>query len=291
MKTALTRCSSITAIALVALASAAHAGSIADDGAPFVGTLQMPRTTGMGGAGAAVASTNDALLINPAGLSQRKRYHLEVDGLYDAKFPAQMVDISIVDSSSAAVGTGLLFQRVGSGQPGGRGEGWDLGLGYAYPAGGYNFGGLTKYLRYDTPGGQVRQFAQDLGILGGGGGFSYAVVMQNISTSAIPGFPLTGIAGIAFGSDQSYRIAIDYKTDLSDTSNVKHRLNTGLEFALDTSIYVRGGYDWSPTFHQHWVSAGLAFITDRVSVSLAWQRRVVGPLDQQLQAGITLYLE
>lgn len=115
--------------------------------------------------------------------------------------------------------------------------------------------------------------------------------MQNLSTEDIPLFPRTGTVGVAFGSDADYHLAFDYKIDLSDTAHLRHKLAAGLEVLLDQSIALRAGYTWSPTFGQHWVSAGVGLVTDKVGLSISWRRRVVGPLDQFLQAAVTLYLE
>src|SRR5207302_9729828 len=115
---------------------------------------------------AAIATGNDALTVNPAGISQQRRYHIEVDGLWDPHFPAQARGLSVADTTSTAVGTGLWFARWGSGQPEGRGEGWYGAFAYSYAVGGrYLVGGETKYYRFATPDGLVRQFAQDIGIL------------------------------------------------------------------------------------------------------------------------------
>ena len=40
----------------------------------------------MGGAHAAIVTANDALAVNPAGLSQSRRYHFELDGIYDSRW-------------------------------------------------------------------------------------------------------------------------------------------------------------------------------------------------------------
>src|SRR5882762_11973801 len=168
--------------ALLAVAAAARAqNSIKDPGAPWPVFVDLPRATAMGGAHAAIATANDAITSNPAGMSQQRRYHLEIDGLYDSRFPAQALIASVVDTTSSAVGTGFLFSRWGSGQPGGRGEGWYGALAYSYSTGGnYFLGGETKYYRFATPDGAVRSFAQDVGFLVNRGGFAYGVVVQNI---------------------------------------------------------------------------------------------------------------
>src|SRR3954464_11701665 len=91
------------------LSAAAHAENVVTDrGAPWPTTVDMARASGMGGAHSAIATSNDALTVNPAGLAQAKRYHVEVDGVFDARFPAQGVIASIVDSASTPVGSGII---------------------------------------------------------------------------------------------------------------------------------------------------------------------------------------
>ncbi|MFL5364006.1 MAG: hypothetical protein ACJ781_00865, partial [Myxococcales bacterium] len=136
-------------LVLLACAFAARAQHKATDpGAPWPQNVDLARATAMGGANGAVATGNEALTTNPAGLAQTRRYHLEIDGVSDPHFPAQGLMISLVDSVSAPVATGLLFSRWGSGQPGGRGEGWYAGLAYSYGVGSTFVGGMTKYYRF-----------------------------------------------------------------------------------------------------------------------------------------------
>src|SRR6267142_809025 len=167
-------------VLLLAAGAAAADNRVQDPGSPWQTTVDTPRATAMGGAHAAIATGNDALAVNPAGLSQGRRYHLEVDGMYDSKFPAQAVLASLVDSvSSSAFASGALWTRWASGQPSGRGEGWSLGLGYSGAIGpGLFLGGETKYLRFHTPEGLVQKFAQDIGFLGRRGNFAWAAVIE-----------------------------------------------------------------------------------------------------------------
>jgi len=280
--------------ALLAVAAAARAdNSIKDPGAPWPAFVDMPRATAMGGAHAAIATGNDAITVNPAGISQQRRYHLEVDGLLDSRFPAQALIASIVDTTSSAVGTGFLFSRWGSGQPGGRGEGWYGALAYSYAAGaGYFLGGETKYYRFATPDGLVRTFAQDVGLLLNRGGFAYGAVLQNVSTSAIPNFPLTSTVGIAWGNDRDWHLAFDYKADLSDLKDVKHRGSGGVEILIGDAVALRGGATWDATHDLWWASAGVALLTEKGGAQIVLRRRLNGDgFDQFLMAGITLYLE
>src|SRR5437867_4000558 len=153
-----------------------------------------------------------------AGLAQVRRYHFEVDGMYDSRFPAQAILASLVDSASAPIASGLLWSRWASGQPSGRGEGWSLGLGYSGAIGqGLFLGGETKYLRYHTPDGLGKKWAQDAGVLGHRGNFAWAAVVQNISTDKISTFPLTAVGALAWGTDTDWHLAFDYRADLSDS--------------------------------------------------------------------------
>jgi hypothetical protein len=279
-------------LALLACAFAARAQhSAVDPGAPWPTNVDLSRATAMGGAHAAIATANDALTVNPAGMAQGRRYHLEVDGVMDTRFPAQGLMVSVVDTTASPVGTGLLFSRWGSGQAEGRGEGWYGGLGYAYAIGSTYLGGMTKYYRFETPEGQAHRFGQDFGLLSRRGDFAYALVVQNVATSAIPAFPLSGTVAVAWGNDADWHLAFDYKADFSDTKNVKSRFAGGVELLFESVLAVRGGATWDATRELWWLSAGLGFLTEKGGAQIVWRRRITGDLDQFFEAGITLYLE
>lgn len=261
-------------------------------GAPFPGFIDMPRAAAMGGAQAAIATSNDALFVNPAGLPQNHRYHFEIDGADDTHFPAQGITASLVDSASGPAATGIYFDRWGSGQPEGRGEGWHAGLGYAGQLGSTLYAGaVTKYVRYHTPDGLVAKWAEDIGILGKPGALSWAVVLQNIAFDKLPLFPLTGTAALAWGSDATWHLAFDYKVDLSDTTHLKQTGALGGELLVDDGIVLRGGLRRDFTADIWWASAGVAFLTSGGGLQLAWRRRLTGNFDQIFEGGITLFLE
>jgi hypothetical protein len=281
------------ALALFLVCAAARAeNSVAEPGAPFPSTVDTPRATAMGGAHAAIATANDALAVNPAGLSQSKRYHLEIDGIYDSRFPAEGVLVSVVDTASSPVASGLLFSRWGSGQGQGRGEGWSLGFNYSSVIGqGLYWGGQTKFIRYHTPDGLVAKWAQDVGLLSRRGNFSWAAVVQNISTQKLPLFPLTGTAAVAWGTDTDWHLAIDYKADFSDTGNVKHKAAIGGEVLMEDTFALRAGATWDASAQLWWASAGIGLLTEKGGLQFVWRRRVSGGFDQLFEAGLTLYLE
>ena len=250
----------------------------------------------MGGAHAAVATSNDAIFVNPAGLAQQRRYHLELDGLLDTGFPAQGLILSVADSTTGPVATGFTYAHFGSGRYDGRAQGWLLGAAYAYNLGGFYFGGLTKYLHFNVPlsdasaDGTVRQFVQDAGILVRRGDLSWAAVVQNISTSPHPLFPLTAVGGVQLGSDAGSHLAVDYRADLGDTSRVKHKLAAGYEILID-SFPLRAGATWDLTNSLWWVSAGVGILTERGGVQFVYRRRLSGEVDHIFEGGVTLYLE
>ncbi|HTO99479.1 MAG TPA: hypothetical protein VMK66_20665 [Myxococcales bacterium] len=281
------------ALGLWLCAGAALADNLVQDpGSPWPSSVDTPRATSMGGAHSAIATGNDALAVNPAGLAQNRRYHAELDGMYDSRFPAQAVLVSLVDAASSPVATGLLWSRWASGQPAGRGEGWSLGLGYSGSVSpGIFIGGETKYLRFYTPDGLVQKFAQDIGFLARKGNVAWAAVLQNIATDKIPLFPLTATAGVAWGTDTTWHLSFDYKADLSDTSNVKNKLALGGEVLLGESIALRGGATWDTTNKLWWISAGVGLLTEKGGLQLVWRRRVEGPYDQFFEGGLTVYLE
>jgi hypothetical protein len=280
-------------LAFLAAAAAFADNRVQDPGAPWPGNVDLPRATAMGGAHAAIATSNDALTVNPAGLAQARRYHFELDGLYDSKYPAQAIMVSFADSiTTAPAATGLLFSRWASGQPAGRGEGWSIGFGYAGAIGQSVWaGGETKFFHVHTPDGLVQKFAQDVGLLTRRGNFAIAAVLQNISTEKIPLFPLTASGGIAWGTDADWHLAFDYRADLSDTSNVKNRFNGGAELLLGDSMVARAGGTWDSTARQWFISGGFGILTEKGGLQITWRRRVEGPYDQFFEGGLTIYLE
>jgi hypothetical protein len=281
---------------LASRAAMAQSVDVQQPGAPWLSNIVTPRAAAMGGAHAAVATSNDAIFSNPAGLAQLRRYHFEVDGLLDTGFPAQGLVLSVADSTTGPVATGFTYAHFGSGRDDGRAQGWLLGAAYAYNLGSFYFGGLTKYLRFNvplsgaSPDGTVHQFMQDLGILVKRGDLSWAAVVQNISTSPHPLFPLTAVGGVQLGSDQSSHLALDYRADLGDTSRVKHKLAAGYEMLID-AFALRAGGTYDVTNSLWWVSAGLGLLTEKGGVQLVYRRRLSGDVDHVFEGGVTLYLE
>src|ERR1041384_6568317 len=150
-------------------------------------------------------------------------------------------------------------------------------------------GGQTKFLHYHGPDGLTAKWAQDVGILSKKGGFSWAAVVQNISTEKLALFPLTATAGMAWGADTDWHLAFDYKADFSVTSHVKHKAALGAEVLVSDGLALRGGATWDASVHQWWASAGAAILTEKGGLQLVWRRRVSGPYDQFFEAGATLY--
>jgi len=285
-------------VALAALvALPARASDVQTPGAPWLTNVEMPRAAAMGGAHAAVATGNDALLTNPAGISQLRRYHLQLDGMLDTRFPARAFNISILDTTTAAFGTGFLYSNWSSGRENGRANGWMGVFAYSYQVGSVFVGGATRYMHFDVPDsesapeGKVHTWLQDLGLLVRRGNFSWAAVVQNIGTKALPLFPLTATAGMSVGSDASSHLAFDYKADLHDSNDVKHRLAAGYETLFDGTFPVRLGGTYDASSKDWWISAGVGILTQSFGFQLVWRRKLTGELDQFFQAGITLYLE
>ena len=286
----------LVALALASTGALAQSSDVRVPGSPWLSNIESPRATALGGAHAAAASGNDSLLSNPAGLAQSRGYHFELDGVLDGAFPAQGLLASITDSTSGPIATGLLYAHWGSGRDQGRAQGWLLGLGYAYQAGSFLFGGLTKYTRFRIPvddpsfDGTAYLFMQDFGVVTRRGDFGFALVVQNLTTSANLLFPLTATVGLTLGNDLSSHLALDYKVDLHDIDHPQHKLAAGYEFVLD-AFALRAGGTYDATHSLWWISAGLGILTEKGKAEIAYRRRLTGDLDQVLEAGFTLYLE
>ena len=94
------------------------------------------------------------------------------------------------------------------------------------------------------------------------------------------------------GGQPDWRIAFDYKADLSDLKNVKHRGAGGLELLVGDVVALRGGATWDATNDLWWLSAGVGLLTEKGGAQIVLRRRLNGPgFDQLLMARVTLYLE
>ena len=118
-------------------------------------------------------------------------------------------------------------------------------------------------------------------------------MVQNLSTSSIPAFPVTATAAVAWGTDTDWHISFDYKADLSDTKNVKSKLAGGTELLVEQAVALRAGGTFDATNELWWISAGIALLTEKGGVQIVWRRRVAGKpgFDQFFEGGITLFLE
>ena len=286
----------LAALACTSFAAGAQSLDVRVPSSPWLSNIEGPRATALGGAHSAAASGTDALLSNPAGLAAARGYHFEADGVLDGAFHTQGLIFGIADATSGPIATGLMYAHWGSGQDDGRAQGWLLGLGYAYQAGSFLFGGVSKYLRFRIPvsdpaaDGTAFMLVQDFGILTRRGDFGLALVVQNITLSSNPLFPLTATGGVSFGNDLSSHLAVDYKVDLHDLDHPQHKLAAGYEFVIDAFALRAGGtYDVSNSLW--WVSGGLGILTEKGKVQFAYRRRLSGGLDQVFEAGFTIYLE
>lgn len=284
-------------LALCTLASGkARAGSADAPGAPWIGQIGLTRSTGMAGATTAFASGNDAIVDNPAGLALTRSYHFQIDGMYDKKFPAEGVIVSIADGTTAAgVGSGMIFRRWGAGQLGGRGEGWMGGFSYAYASGAALFGGTSHLLHFAGPDGStIHNFTQDFGMMIHGSGLSFGATLQNVNVSFenLPLFPLTGAVGFAVGDDNNFHLSTDYKINFANTASLKHQLSFGGEVLFDKTLVLRSGLRWDVSDQLGWFTLGVSVITAKFGFGAAMRRRIYSDhMEQALEANITLFLE
>ena len=176
-------------------------------GQDFIGT----RAKSLGGAYRAIASGNDALYYNPAGLPQLPRYSPELHYLSDFSLGQQEVNVSLVDSKAPLVAAGIGYAF----------EGWDLQnpvisrshtatLGLALPVvpGILNVGTALKYVNLLDAlgalgavgaGNALNILSADLGILAMiPGGVQLAAVGYNLIPVKTEAMPLSVGLGLAW---------------------------------------------------------------------------------------------
>jgi hypothetical protein len=253
-----------------------------------------PASTGMGGAYGAVAADNAAILLNPAGISAKSRYGADIGYLYNNPNTENRLDISVVDSVTAAVGAGfgyymdtyhissLKIQRntsalaLSMGEPG------------AFSA------GIT---------GRMDQFTK--GISGNSGTLGYGIIFSpylpflNIS---LAGLNLTKIqghpeqlpprlvdAGISLLLHDVLTLAFDGVRNLDIKTGKNIDYHAGGEIIFVNQIALRGGYAWNETIDSKGYSAGVAWVAPRFTLSYTFAGDVGNNKDNTQLISFTLY--
>lgn len=220
------------------------------------------------GAHQAVASGNEAIFINPAALALNRRYAAQIDYAYggppSAAWSGHGLMASIVDSvSNPSLPTGIAYRHLwlGKGKKRVQGSVVDLGMGFSLHEN-FAMGGTLTYYGYrrGEEENYTHQISADLSAMLVFENFSLALAGYNLLGFDTPEGPRAYGAGMAYGNDRAFRLALDYRID-HYSDQLVHIIAAGGEYLLDEVMPVRLGYTWDTSLKQGFISGGLGFVS------------------------------
>jgi hypothetical protein len=266
-----------------------------------------PRSLALG-ASTGVAAGNEGLYVNPGAIAARKRYAIEGGALFDrrgADTVGRFFGGSIVDSESAPLTAGVSYLRAQKGL-------YDGNLIHFALAGplteGFYLGVSGKYLSVTgqsvttTVGGTPVQtkladlsaVTADAGILWqvaslvsvGAAGYNLVPVGNKLAA------PLGMGAGVGIGSDRSFQVTADWRTDFDAPAGKNAtRYAAGAEALLFDMVPVRAGWMKDGLLDTSWWSAGIGIVTPTgVALDFGYRQSVDDPSARMIGATLKLFV-
>lgn len=257
--------------------------------------IETGRSAAKNGADRALSSSVSALFQNPANMATARVYHAAALLQVWPEASRQSYGVGAVDSvgSSSRVAGGLGATWSRQDPDGVDRTASDLRFALAYPLSDKLFagaGGRFMWLSEDGPGPLgasyassglegdkiLKNFAFDLGLtLRPGGGFSFALVGNNLNGADSGYQPLTLGGGLGFARDQ-FGIEADLVADLATWDKTTLRAMLGSEVLLGDHAVVRGGYRFDEGAKSHSASLGLGYIDKAFGADLGVRRILAG---------------
>ena len=277
------------AAALAVLLASASAAAQAHP-APNAQDLSSTRALAMGDAFRAVASSNEAIYFNLAGMAQAPRYELDLSYAFNNVDDFDLYNGSIVDAKSTSFATGLAYSRIAASDL----DGHVVHLGFAVPLGDRaSLGFGLKYLNFSDPSpdptnaitGDVGLLLRPIDLL------SIGITTSNVIGVSSREAPRRAAAGVAIGSDTSFRLASDVSFDFSgEETGVSYHV--GGEYLLLGEFPLRAGFkrlDF-PGRQDNYASAGLGFVSTEAGIEAAYVQNLDGDRSKDRTFAFTLKL-
>ncbi len=238
---------------------------------PNAQDLSGTRALAMGDAFIAVGSSNEAIYFNLAGMAQAIKYEIDLSYAFDPGDSLSRFNGSIVDSKSTNLATGLAYTRLTGEGAQGDVSGSIVNLGFAVPLGprvALGFGG--KYLGFSHPE-HTNAITADVGLLVRPVDFvTLGAAGYNLIDVDSPEAPRQVGAGVAVGSDTSFRLAFDTRFDFADEDATRFSYHAGGEYLFDGLMAIRAGFKRFPDENRNFVSGGVGFISQAAAIEAAY---------------------
>lgn len=276
----------------------------------FVGV----RALSMGEAYRAIATGNDAIYFNPAGLTVVPRYSPELHYSFNLDAEDHQFDLSVVDSKTSVVAGGVAYTF----------QGRELtrrttlqhtatvGIAYAFLPQMLSAGLGVKYVNVSDAvvGNYLNALSADVGLLARlPGGVSLAAVGYNLVPINAKDVPLSAGFGIAwdvgplssliFGGGPSFgpvpnaagmptpaapgnprgplsnfTLTADWYINFFTFYGPQSRISAGWEYLLFDIVPLRLGYQWNQERNDHLLSAGAGFIIPFFGLDVGYSQSV-----------------
>lgn len=249
--------------------------------------VYLPHSMALGGAYRALADSNDAIYLNPAGLSQIPRYTLAANYQFNPEDSLHVAHASIVDSETAKpLSAGLAFMFIKNGRNAGDLMSFrlDFALGYEINKN-FSIGGTLHYTNLTAPSLKTwNDFSADLGMLFKFGDFvSLAVTGQNLIPYGMERAPIRSAAGLRVGMPDLFNITFDcvqdWQTDRE--SLLKLIYSAGFEVRASQYFPFRLGYMYDTVVNRQFVSAGFSIVAPKFAIDFTYRQRIVEVMSER----------
>lgn len=267
---------------------------------PFFGA----RAVAMGGAHRALGTSNDTILLNPAGMSLLRRYSVDVDYGFEGRDSLSRIHVSALDSKTGPVAASMAYTYV-------RDEGGPVGANLHQFASATSYalnpsvalGFNLKHARGDyTPRDaekrEVSMFTSDLGLLMTlGEGVRAGATYHNFVRADAAGLarPSVGV-GLAWGWDQ-LSLAGDLDIDLRASQRGELSYFAGAEYFVGGQFPLRAGYaarryeDTSgASAFENLVSGGAGWIQQGGALEVGYQQSLTRQRNWQIVGALKFFL-
>jgi hypothetical protein len=225
----------------------------------------------MGNAFRAVATSNEAIFYNLAGMAVARRYALDGSYALNPASDLRRLSFSVVDSKTSPIAAGAAYTNLRGEGLEGRVKGSVANVGIAVPLGGFGalgFGG--KYLSFDRPD-PTSAVTMDAGLLVRlAGSLSAGVAAYNLIDVGSAEAPFGAGAGLSYGDDTSWRVAGDVALDLSRQDRTPATLAVGGEYLVAGAVPLRVGFHRDVAGSLNHVSGGIGFVGPTYGADFAY---------------------
>ncbi len=272
------------------------------------------RSLAMGGSLRATPSGNNAVLLNPAGMSLTAAYQIGAFYQYRGADEAGHLNVSVVDSITSRLAAGLFYSFMHASPrrtvPTGGGhifaldesiDGHNAGLSLSYPIGNVFYFGLTsRYVSHaiEQPEGTPEAFLEETvtGVTMDVGGilrlssFNIAVVGYNLVPLEGDRFPQLLGLGASYTFGTSFLAEFDTVLDFTSAEEVKPSYHFGAELFMAKAYALRAGMMHDTLREATYVTGGFGLVSKAVAVDFGLRQMVDGGAETTVSGALRFFM-